>query len=212
MPNWCHNYMTIKGAAGEIARFKQTCIVNDEFDFNTVIQMPCRSILNADEPMPDDPNPAFVREWAARDSQRIDRWKEAAAFGGDPNDWAIDHWGTKWNAFRSYVTEKSDCLECSFDTAWAPPVPIFEKLGEMFPTLDFELSGAEPMNDWGFKVSVTAGKLQELHKTPLVWKTVDPKTGETVSGTREEISRVQPDGPQMVSWLSRCEEQESDHA
>jgi hypothetical protein len=79
--------------------------------------------------------------------------------------------------------------ECHFDTAWSPPVPVWRKLGEMFPTLEFSLSGFEPLMDFAFRGTIRDGKL-ELLDVPLIWKTVDPKTGKTVSGTREEIDAV----------------------
>ena len=40
MPNWCVNHMKITGAAGEITRFKQTCIIDGKLDFNTIIPKP----------------------------------------------------------------------------------------------------------------------------------------------------------------------------
>lgn len=43
--------------------------------------------------------------------------------------WCNEHWGTKWNS-------SSTCWEgefVSFDTAWDAPVPVLEKLQELFP-------------------------------------------------------------------------------
>lgn len=47
-------------------------------------------------------------------------------------DWSLDNWGTKCNAYSaSVVAEDENHLHLQFDTAWAPPTPIFEKLEEM---------------------------------------------------------------------------------
>lgn len=45
-------------------------------------------------------------------------------------DWCCEHWGTKWNA---YSDKKVDDDTISFETAWAPPLPIMVKLSELYP-------------------------------------------------------------------------------
>lgn len=47
-------------------------------------------------------------------------------------DWSNANWGTKWNAYSfSLVGEDENSFSVQFDTAWAPPTPIFEKLVDM---------------------------------------------------------------------------------
>ena len=59
-----------------------------------------------------------------------------------------------WNACDFYLSkDEPTCLECFFNTAWSPPEPVWEKLGEMFPTLTFELSGCEPGTTLHFAAS-----------------------------------------------------------
>jgi len=59
--------------------------------------------------------------------------------------WANANWGTKWNACGfEVVADEPGRYEFLFDTAWAPPLPVFEKMGEMFPALDFDLYYSEP--------------------------------------------------------------------
>jgi hypothetical protein len=172
MPNWCHNRMKITGAAEEIARFKQTCINgNQGVDFNAVIPMPAISTLWNADPMPYPP----TQEWIEREVERVARWAEATGYK-HPNDWAWDHWGTKWNARDSCVgKDEVNCVEYFFATAWGPPVPVWEKMGELFPTLEFELSGSEPLADFAFQGTIHAGRV-ELHDVPVVWKTVAEET------------------------------------
>lgn len=46
--------------------------------------------------------------------------------------WRCEHWGTKWNAYNQDLIDISyGCIELKFDTAWAPPIPIIDKLREM---------------------------------------------------------------------------------
>jgi hypothetical protein len=45
-------------------------------------------------------------------------------------------WGTKWEAFQAYVTEKGVLVFC---TATEAPFPVFNKLVELWPTLQFHV-------------------------------------------------------------------------
>ena len=47
-------------------------------------------------------------------------------------EWAIHNWGTKWNACESAIVENNVLV---FDTAWSAPLPIVEKMAELFPML-----------------------------------------------------------------------------
>jgi hypothetical protein len=47
-------------------------------------------------------------------------------------DWRLQHWGTKWDIYNA-TCERMDAntLVMSFDTAWSPPIPVFDKLVDM---------------------------------------------------------------------------------
>lgn len=63
--------------------------------------------------------------------------------------WNITNWGTKWNSYRYHVLSQSEGrLEIGFETAWAFPHPIFEKLAELFPALRFEAVAFDEV--WNF--------------------------------------------------------------
>jgi hypothetical protein len=159
MPNWCHTNMTITGAAEEIARFKQTCLPDGTFDFNAIV------------PMPPEIDPH------ERSGNPFPAWYQ----------WCCDNWGTKWNACDSVISrDEPDCLCCDFATAWCPPEPIFIKIGELFPTLKIKLNGSSVESDFAFEGGIENGKV-ELREVPLIWTMTHPKTGETVSGTTDEL-------------------------
>ena len=57
-------------------------------------------------------------------------------------DWCINNWGTKWDIGADEGTEKEEWhglkatvvgneASCSFDSAWSPPVGLYEKLDEL---------------------------------------------------------------------------------
>ena len=48
--------------------------------------------------------------------------------------WSCENWGTKWNACDVCIDESSeDSVLITFNTAWDPPYPIYEKIAELFP-------------------------------------------------------------------------------
>jgi hypothetical protein len=155
--------MTVVGPADEIARFKRVCIREGRLDFNAI------------EPMPefaDDPDVGLFNQRA-----RFPKWYE----------WSCEHWGTKWNAHDFHVEiDEPERFKCVFDTAWSPPVPIWKKMGKLFPILAFSLDGFEPDMDFAFEGTIRDGTL-ELRDVPLICTTTNPATGETISGTLQEI-------------------------
>jgi Api92-like protein with ferredoxin domain len=97
---------------------------------------------------------------------------EAFEQTGTPNwyVWANRNWGTKWNACDfEVVADEPGRYEFTFETAWAPPIPVLVKMGEMFSALDFDLSGSEPGMEFAFEGTIRAGKLEltELDPAPL---------------------------------------------
>jgi hypothetical protein len=60
-------------------------------------------------------------------------------------DWNISNWGTKWDADSGTPWEENTDgdLFIFFNTAWSPPIPIYNKIAELFPDLDFVATYAE---------------------------------------------------------------------
>jgi hypothetical protein len=60
--------------------------------------------------------------------------------------WRVNNWGTKWNLSPDDIgfEEKPGSMTYSFDTAWAPPEPVIQRLSEMFPDANILLSFYEP--------------------------------------------------------------------
>lgn len=51
-------------------------------------------------------------------------------------EWRNENWGTKWNAANASITERAEDgtkISYSFETAWAPPIPVFFELSKQFP-------------------------------------------------------------------------------
>ncbi|GIV43868.1 MAG: hypothetical protein KatS3mg035_0991 [Bacteroidia bacterium] len=54
--------------------------------------------------------------------------------------WSNANWGTKWNA---YSQSSDDLHTINFDTAWATPFPVIQRLSEMFPEVEIHLKYAD---------------------------------------------------------------------
>lgn len=61
--------------------------------------------------------------------------------GKSPMDFAVERWGTKWNAYSQVVDDRENRLE--FDTAWAHPFPVIDKLSRMFPSEPIKVQFAD---------------------------------------------------------------------
>lgn len=57
-------------------------------------------------------------------------------------DWAINNWGTKWNAY-SQNDSRTVGNVIYFQTTWAAPVPVIEKLSGIFPIVTLILDYAD---------------------------------------------------------------------
>lgn len=72
--------------------------------------------------------------------------------------WRIEKWNTKWDinpadisfGISSYKNNRNKTkFYATFDTAWSPPLGVFNKLSEMFPDLDIKIAYFE--GGCGFK-------------------------------------------------------------
>ena len=108
-----------------------------------------RDALKALEDIPQKSEEIFLRqrtdirreEWALGKTA----WNNIRQYGAPTwYDWCIEHWGTKWNAYgydEGVDYSGNDAL--CFQTAWAAPHSILEKLSEMFPAVTFEHQWAD---------------------------------------------------------------------
>ena len=52
-------------------------------------------------------------------------------------DWSISYWGTKWDVeAQDWERYDEHCIRINFDSAWAPPVTLYEFLEEQGWTVD----------------------------------------------------------------------------
>ena len=127
MPNWCDNAVMIKGSSEDVLRIKD--LMNDgpnPFSFNKLAPVP-EALRNQSAPLrePEQKIKHNIAKYGAKD------WY----------DWCINNWGTKWDSSETVPTvdfteDDESQLGYSFQTAWAPPIPVYDKLAEMFPNIN----------------------------------------------------------------------------
>lgn len=138
MPNWCENDLTVSGKTEEIRKFQELVKSNTEFlDANKIIPYPDK-YRELDK---------IAEQWEKdnknnKNIKSSERPKDGFNLGG--YEWCVENWGTKWGFCKVSTPEEITYdgeteLTYHFETAWSPPKPLIKKMGEMFPTLDFDL-------------------------------------------------------------------------
>jgi len=127
MPNWCWNNIHIDGPPEDLERFTEMVQGADDngnkslFDFRRIVPAPPEAhdrdvTVNAEGPLP-------------------------AGYS-----WAINNWGTKWNAGEVEMDAGDGWAIYTFDTAWEPPLKVIKHASKLFPTLEFQIEYSEPGN------------------------------------------------------------------
>jgi hypothetical protein len=154
MPNWTSNTIRVTGDPSRIRAFRdEMASESQSFDFNRLIPMPgllkrtgCGSRIIDGKKLSswrilsegiEGEIPEEVRPFTPEEESAL---REIGHFNW--YDWACANWGTKWNAACVSVTATTlidpDAIEITFDTAWSPPLPVFDKMIEDYPDLCFE--------------------------------------------------------------------------
>lgn len=110
MPNWCYNNVTLKANnVGNRALLKEVAEAANQG----------KEIFNMLRPMPDH---IFRGNLGAEEREQYgaNNWY----------DWSVAHWGTKWDTDAHVSLHDGETLTLNFDTAWAPPIELYEYLVE----------------------------------------------------------------------------------
>jgi hypothetical protein len=127
MPNHVKTIIRLSGDKDQVKRLLEAHITKTKatlesdhgkhFDFETII------------PMPEN----VFRGNLGQEEERIhgrNNWYH----------WSIDNWGTKWN---SYDFIQLSAKIFSFQTAWAFPFPVIQKLSTMYPDVKMHIMYAD---------------------------------------------------------------------
>ena len=134
MPNWVENTLNVYGDEEYLKNFSEYVSAKGKsvFCFNKII------------PMPEDTKP----------------WEKDGCPGW--YRWSVDYWGTKWNCFDPEVVKIKDGLSYSFETAWAPPLPIYDKIITKYKELNFEIDALETQNFYTAEITASGGQYTKM--------------------------------------------------
>ena len=141
MPNYCSNVVEIQGPQHILKT-----LVEHRLDFMKIHPYPKELDITAGREGADD-SPEQKALVAAEESN-LKRYGYRNWY-----DWCVNNWGTKWNAGGDNDAMQVDYDEdvgnqgialFQFDTAWAPPLGVLEKLMETHPELSIECRYHEP--------------------------------------------------------------------
>jgi hypothetical protein len=180
MPNWCENELTIAGSIEDVDEVLRlvNCppdsvgmdVYGPWFSFQAIDPMPWRQFNDEAAAVRDEMKRAGVESGTKEAVEWLDKWYGVGAdvfrrpvdgFNWKGYDWALDHWGTKWQPSdvdlspsapdnemidllhsRGYG-EPESTWQYLFTTAWAPPVAVIATLAKRFTRVHFLLYGFE---------------------------------------------------------------------
>lgn len=154
MPNWCTNAVLIQGEPEEVGKLLE--FVEEEsnpFSLNKIIVMPPQLREQSAPARVEDVIKENVEKYGAKD------WY----------DWANMFWGTKWNTSDTSIIYDNTSpmmpgdrtVRIEFNTAWAPPMPVYEVLAKKFPNTNIFASYDEPGVGFSGWVMYKGGELKD---------------------------------------------------
>jgi len=182
MPNWCYNSVLVHASTeAELQEFikfaKQTHraeyfdVFSDEIKIEENAQGVFWNFITPPEEIREE---YFGRQPQYSDSLPVSdpNWwaqaEERRAVSNHWYDWNITNWGTKWDITfdeysESHITPTKDGYEMLwyFETAWSPAQPVYDKMAEMFPHLEFNYEITEEGNFYAGKLFYQNGELLE---------------------------------------------------
>lgn len=156
MPNWVENTINITGSAEDIADFKAKAsqAKTTVWDNKEELDESVLSFMNFISP----PQEAI----ASGEYYGTHGFKDGKEVGRTPNNWYefnSREWGTKWDASEEELrNENATELSYYFQTAWAPPEPVFQAMAEQHPKLTFQFHSVEEQG-WGVEYEGINGEL-----------------------------------------------------
>jgi hypothetical protein len=155
MPNWCENYLGVAGPYKKVQAFIVNARGTADRGESSKPQPLCFQMLypaeTSQEEVP-DPTPLFpdskVPAWY---KDRLVKWgcKWDANFWDQDPSWTIKNaWNSEWYDADHDEEDDDCCAIIWFDTAWAPPIQLFDKVAQDYPDLVFRLRYKELMMDF----------------------------------------------------------------
>ena len=125
MPNWCENSLTVSHEDATKIDVLVEAWTKGKF-FGTILPEPDYTTTPVKKTFPE-----LSLQYATTDEEKA-KVLEPTISENNWWDWRVQHWGTKWEIDTDDrgTHRFENHLIVSFDTAWSPPIGIFEALME----------------------------------------------------------------------------------
>ena len=125
MPNWCSNSVSFYHDDVEQIKRAQTALADGRL-FEEFVPCP--------EPLK-EAVASFGTDYQEQNEKNVAEFGYASWY-----DFAVSEWGTKWDVecYSHEISEDGHTLQCSFDTAWSPPIAFYEKMKDLGFTINAE--------------------------------------------------------------------------
>ena len=121
MPNYCSNYISVRGKNSAEFLVKRLA---DAFDAGEL----CQAVIPVPEILRDTTSPTQPGDEAAAEQ------RQAETGFSNWYDFCVNRWGTKWDISSQAECERDEDglgFNGTFDTAWAPPMGVVEQMVEL---------------------------------------------------------------------------------
>ncbi len=130
MPNWCNNFVQIRHSDPAKLNELVESVRNDVF---CGFALPCPQELK-------DTVAGHCGDGYAQDLNQAKMALNVKYFGAkDWYDWCVNRWGTKWEVQaydKDTVLVDDGLVAFGFDSAWSPPIGVYEALAEQGFSVD----------------------------------------------------------------------------
>lgn len=157
MPNWCTNFVMVQGDPNDVDELVNA-VTNGKsaFSLNQLSKIP-EALSSASSP--------------ERDEDRVKINLET--YGAkDWYDWSVKNWGTKWDVDATIVFDETSpfipghrTVKFQFDSAWSPPLPVYDVLAARFPNTNIYVCWDETGCDFAGYRMYRDGELIKHHET-----------------------------------------------
>lgn len=153
MPNWCYSRLYVSGPDDDVRAFLtawQGEVPPREKDPVRPRSAKGGHIIRPYKPVRRDARKNAIMPFAFSRlvpmPKKLEKKSDAVVFG-----WRIENWGCRWSPAEVEI-ERQSAGRTRFwiRTPWAPPIPLFENVSQLFPRLRFGLHYVVEGDELGF--------------------------------------------------------------
>jgi hypothetical protein len=184
MPNWCTQFVEVRGEEKEIKRMINSFRVEEStrgkyeeesgWDINQLFPVP--------DELAETPHASIIPEWSKEEKDlwlRNKQEENLAKFGvRDWYEWQIKNYGTKWGASHIQIDEEaladsSDSFSFKFESPWGTCPGLMAKVSSLFPSILIGIHAIEQMMMFALWETYHDGKMIDYGEPNVDTQNID---------------------------------------